>query len=173
MDGPSLTPTSYLVLGLVSVLGDCTSYDMKRAVSQSIGYFWTFPHSQLYAEPPQLVQLGLLDERQEQSGRRRRVYTLTPAGRAALDAWLREPTTDQTQIRDTGLLKLFFGEGMSGDEIAALAREQEQAHRELLAVYEAIEGTIANPNYAAVVRSGVLHERMFAEFWGEVAATRR
>ena len=172
MSNPQLTTVSYLVLGLVRD-GATTSYDMKQRVAKSVGYFWNFPHSQLYAEPPQLVQLGLLDERQEQSGRRRRVYTLTPAGRAALDGWLREPTTDQTQIRDTGLLKLFFGEGMSGDEIAALAREQEQAHRELLAVYEAIEGTIANPNYAAVVRSGVLHERMFAEFWGEVAATRR
>ena len=48
---PSLTPTSYLVLGLVARQGECTSYDMKRTVSGSIGYFWTFPHSQLYAEP--------------------------------------------------------------------------------------------------------------------------
>ena len=55
---PSLTPTSYVVLGLVGAFGPCTSYDMKRFVSVSIGYFWPFPHSQLYAEPARLAQLG-------------------------------------------------------------------------------------------------------------------
>jgi PadR family transcriptional regulator, regulatory protein AphA len=172
MSNAQLTTVSYVVLGLVRD-GATTSYDMKQRVAKSVGHFWTFPHSQLYAEPPQLVELGLLAERQEESGRRRRVYTLTAAGRRALDEWLREPTADQTQIRDTGLLKLFFGDGMTPDEIAALAREQEQAHRALLAVYEAIADTVTNPHHAAVVRSGILHEQMFADFWREVATTRR
>ncbi len=171
MSNHLLTPVSYVVLGLVRD-GATTSYDMKQRVAKSVGYFWNFPHSQLYAEPPQLVELGLLAEQQEDGGRRRRVYTITAAGRRALDAWLREPTNDQTQIRDTGLLKLFFGDGMSPDEIAALAREQEQAHRELLAVYEGIAAGITDPNVAAVVRAGILHERIFADFWRDVAATR-
>jgi len=69
---PSLTPTSYLVLGLVARQGQCTSYDMKVLVSNSIGYFWTFPHSQLYAEPARLAGFGLLHEVQETTGRKRR-----------------------------------------------------------------------------------------------------
>jgi len=32
-----------------------------------------------------------------------------------------------------------------------------------------IAGT--NPNHAAVVHAGLLHERTFAEFWREIAAT--
>src|SRR5246127_1194511 len=118
MSSPQLTPVSYVVLGMVAE-GATTSYDMKQKASRSVGYFWNFPHSQLYAEPAHLVELGLLDEVREAEGRRRRVYTLTRAGRAALDHWLREPTSDQSQIRDTGLLKLFFGDGMSSDEVAA------------------------------------------------------
>src|SRR6266576_2403513 len=120
MSSPQLTPVSYVVLGLVAQ-GATTSYDMKQKASRSVGYFWNFPHSQLYAEPAHLVELGLLDEEREAEGRRRRVYSLTPAGRTALADWLREPTSEQPQIRDTGLLKLFFGDGMSADEIAALA----------------------------------------------------
>lgn len=170
MSNPQLTTVSYVVLGLVRD-GATTSYAMKQRVAKSVGHFWTFPHSQLYAEPPQLVELGLLDERQEDGGRRRRVYSLTPAGRRALDVWLREPTTDSTQVRDTGLLKLFFGDGLRSEEIAALAHEQERAHRALLAVYESIQDAVTNPLHAAVVRSGILHERMFADFWREVAAT--
>jgi DNA-binding PadR family transcriptional regulator len=170
MSNPQLTPVSYVVLGLVAQ-GATTSYDMKQKASRSVGYFWNFPHSQLYAEPAHLVELGLLDEVREAEGRRRRVYTLTRAGREALDEWLREPTTDQTQIRDTGLLKLFFGDGMSSAEIAALAREQEEAHRARLTVFETIEDAVANPSHAAVVRAGLLHERTFAEFWREIAST--
>ena len=51
-----LTPTSYLVLGLVRTLQPCTSYDMKLLVNISIGMFWSFQHSQLYAEPARLVE---------------------------------------------------------------------------------------------------------------------
>ena len=60
MSNDKLTPTSYLVLGLIALLGRATSYDLKAMVGRSIGYFWTFPHSQLYAEPDRLVGMGLL-----------------------------------------------------------------------------------------------------------------
>jgi PadR family transcriptional regulator AphA len=170
MSSPQLTPISYVVLGMVAE-GATTSYDMKQKASRSVGYFWNFPHSQLYAEPGHLVELGLLDEEREAEGRRRRVYTLTTAGRKALDDWLREPTSEQPQIRDAGLLKLFFGEGLSADEIAELARAQEEAHRARLAVYETKADTVTNPNHAAVVRAGLLHERTFAEFWREISST--
>jgi PadR family transcriptional regulator AphA len=167
-----LTPVSYVVLGLVAE-GATTSYDMKQMAARSVGYFWNFPHSQLYAEPARLVQLGLLAEEQEAAGRRRRVYTLTPAGRTALDDWLREPTSEQTQIRDTGLLKLFFGEGLSSEEIAELARAQEGAHRARLALYEAKEPEIDHPEHAATLRAGLLFERLFVDFWRELATTPR
>ena len=170
MSNRQLTPISYVVLGLVAD-GATTSYDMKQRASRSVGYFWNFPHSQLYAEPARLTELGLLAEEREAEGRRRRVYTLTPAGRRALDDWLRQPTSEQPQIRDTGLLKLFFGEGLSAGEIAELARAQEQAHEARLAVYETIADSVTNPNHAAVVRAGLLHERTFAEFWRKLAAT--
>lgn len=170
MSDGQLTPVSYVVLGLVAE-GATTPYDMKQKAARSVGYFWNFPHSQLYAEPARLAELGLLAEEREPAGRRRRVYTITPAGREALDAWVREPTSEQPQIRDTGLLKLFFGEGLSPDELSALARAQEAAHRARLAVYESIAEDVPNPNHAAVVRAGLLHERTFADFWREVAAT--
>jgi PadR family transcriptional regulator, regulatory protein AphA len=168
MPGDQLTPVSYVVLGLVAG-GATTSYDMKQMASRSVGYFWNFPHSQLYAEPARLVGLGLLAEEREVEGRRRRVYTLTPAGREALGDWLREPTNEQTQIRDTGLLKLFFGTGMSADELSALARAQEQAHQARLDVYEAKAPEIEDPHRAATLRAGLRFEQLFVDFWRELA----
>ena len=62
-------PVSYLVLGIIALRGPSTSYDLKRFVQLSVGHFWPFPHTQLYAEPARLAEAGLLEETQEESGR--------------------------------------------------------------------------------------------------------
>jgi DNA-binding PadR family transcriptional regulator len=167
------TPVSYLVLGLVAC-GASTSYELKQKVAGSVGYMWSFPHSALYAEPARLVGLGLLDERREDHGRHRRIYTITAAGREALETWLGEPTSEPPQLRDLGLLKLFFANLVGEEDVRALALAQETAHRARLAAYEAIESTRAEPPEDpfpfATLRMGMMVERAFVEFWSSIAA---
>jgi hypothetical protein len=62
----SLTPTSYIVLGLIEMQGEGTPYDLKTWVTQSVGNFWSVPHSAIYAETVRLTGAGLLIERREQ-----------------------------------------------------------------------------------------------------------
>ena len=69
------------MLGLVGHLGEATSYQLKQLVGSTIGGFWPVPHSQLYAEPARLAGLGLLHERREPAGRKKRTYRLTDEGR--------------------------------------------------------------------------------------------
>jgi len=133
-----LGPVSYLVLGITALRGPSTPYDLKRFVQLSIGHFWPFPHTQLYAEPERLAEAGLLEETREEGGRRRRHYTITDAGRERLGEWLEEPVTSPTEIRDLGVLKLFFSELTGIDEIVALALEQAAAHRAKLAIYDGL-----------------------------------
>ena len=98
-----LGPVSYLVLGITALRGPSTPYDLKRFVQLSIGHFWPFPHTQLYAEPARLAEAGLLDETREQDGRRRRHYTITDAGRERLDGVARRAGHDSAnEIRDLG-----------------------------------------------------------------------
>ena len=59
-----LTPTSYIVLGLIEAAGEATPYDLKRMVAVSLGNFWTLQHAQLYTEPERLAAAGHLSERQ-------------------------------------------------------------------------------------------------------------
>jgi DNA-binding PadR family transcriptional regulator len=167
-----LTPTSYLVLGLVGHLGRCTSYQMKQAVARSIGYFWTFPHSQLYAEPARLAAHGLLNEEQEAVGRRRRTYTLTDAGRAALEAWLETSSVEVTEIRDLALLKLFFGSQTVPDAVRGQAEAAVEAHTKRLSEYEAIAAGAAasDPLQRRTLDLGLTYERVAVAFWSEVAA---
>src|SRR5271166_1953004 len=134
-----LTPISYVVLGLVALAGEATPYDLKRRVADSVGYVWSFPHAQLYTEPARLAEAGLLKEQREKGGRNRRHFTITAAGNAALRKWLSQPSerAEARELRDPGLLRLFFAELLSSAEVAELAREQESAHRNALALLEA------------------------------------
>jgi PadR family transcriptional regulator AphA len=131
-----LSPTSYVVLGMIALRGPSTPYDLKRGVRHSVGYFWNFPHAQLYSEPERLAELGLLALSTEDSGRRRKTYSLTTAGRQALRTWLASPTEEHFELRDIAELKLFFNEAGEPEDVVALARDQIRQHEDRIAEYE-------------------------------------
>lgn len=171
-DGPRLTPVSYVVLGLLAQNGPSTPYELKAAVARSIGNFWSFPHTQLYTEPERLAAAGLVRERQEEGGRRRRTFTITAAGRRAVAHWLGEPAPFSRELRDIGLLKLFFGGLVDPGAVQELAAEQEKAHRLKLQDLEALEREgreDGDPHRRAVLRMGLRYERAAARFWAEIA----
>ncbi len=167
-----MTPTSYLVLGFVSRSGPVTSYDMKQLVKAGIGKFWSFPHSQLYAEPERLVDGGFLSSRKEEGGRRRRLYEITPAGRTELEAWLSEPSPEGTELRDLALLKLYFCSLAPSEAVVRVAKSAAQLHADLAtewaAVAEALRAS-ADPCQAATLELGIRYERAAAAFWREIA----
>ena len=173
MSSPSLNPISYVVLGVIASRGSSTSYEMKKLVQTSISFFWTFPHAQLYREPQRLVQLGLLEEEQHEGGRRRRVFTLTDRGRAALDEWLASPGPFNVEIRDLALLKLFFGRLAREQDIVELAAEQLAGHRRQQALYEQVldrySGRGELSHQLAPLRIGVAYEQAYIDFWEEIA----
>ncbi|HSS32813.1 MAG TPA: helix-turn-helix transcriptional regulator [Solirubrobacterales bacterium] len=105
-----LTGTSYAVLALFDQCGgEATSYDLKQALDVSIQNFWPVPHTTAYEEPARLAKAGYLTARQEEGGRRKRVYALTEVGREALREWAAEPTATDPQFRDEAVLKAFAG----------------------------------------------------------------
>lgn len=128
-----LSATSYVVLGLIALRGPSTPYELKRAVEHSVGFFWPFPHAQLYDEPARLTAAELLSVRNEETGRRRKTYTLTAAGKSELHAWLNMPAGETFQVRNIAELKLFFGELIDPDGLQALALEQITMHQSRLA----------------------------------------
>lgn len=173
MESATLNPSSYIVLGMVAAYGPATSYEIKGWADGSVGYFWPFSRAQLYAEPRRLAGAGLLEERQEEGGRRRRVYSITDAGREALRAWLGQPTDAPTEIRDLGLLKLYFSQLSSPEDLALLAERQAEAHRRRFEEYERLRGEIAEDERAtftlATLRMGSLYEENALAFWREIA----
>ncbi len=153
-------------------LGAPTSYDLKRAVADTIGGFGSVPHSQLYAEPIRLAGLGLLREEQEPAGRRRRTYTLTEAGRAELDGWIGRPTDEGTELRDLALLKLYFGGQAGPGSVKAVAERAAVVHRQRLASYEALVSdppATADLHQLAILALAARYEEEAVAFWSAVA----
>jgi len=160
---PRLTTTSFIVLGLVEQLQPATPYDIKRVAQLSVVNFWALSHTQLYVECDRLTGVGYLHEEREEHGRRRRLFTLTDEGQAALDDWRDQPVAEQTTISDASLLKLFLG----GDP-EAIALQQLPTHREALEGYETLAGD-AGPAMAdgprRALQAGIDIERAYVRFW--------
>jgi PadR family transcriptional regulator, regulatory protein AphA len=163
-----LTPTSYIVLGLVEATGRATPYEIKQGVAASVGNLWSVPHSQVYAEPARLASGGYLVEEREAEGRRRRSYELTGKGREALARWRSEPTAALPELRDPALLKVFFGA-----DPAAVARAQLPAHEAKLREYEALRAALGDDpggrGPALTLEAGIAHERVWIEYWRGLA----
>ncbi|MFF2149245.1 PadR family transcriptional regulator [Kitasatospora sp. NPDC058190] len=169
-----LTPSQYVILGLIARHGAMTPYELKARIEESVAHYWPIPHAQLYRDPPRLAELGLLLEEAEEHGRRRRVFHLTEAGREALGRWLADPTTAPPETRNPSLLKLTFADLASPVEIEALALTQAARHhgwrdeyRGLLAALDPSEP--GNAARARLIRLGIQHEQGYIDFWEGLA----
>jgi PadR family transcriptional regulator, regulatory protein AphA len=164
---PHLTASSAVVLGLLATGGPQTTYEMMGYIKISIGYFWPFPMSQMYAESKRLEAAGLIVGDQEAAGRRRRKYSITGSGATALSTWLRTPVDRATEIRDIGLLKLFFVDADPSVSSKELAAEQIADHESRLAEYRAIATTFdgSRPMAERTIELGIAFEQVAIDFW--------
>src|ERR1700722_10871439 len=105
-----LTPTGRVILGMLS-LGRRTGYDIKQFVDKTTRHFWAASYGQIYPELKRLEDRGLIRGNPDPSGgRARTVYDLTDAGYAALRGWLDSDEAAAPELRDEGMLKLFFSD---------------------------------------------------------------
>jgi PadR family transcriptional regulator, regulatory protein AphA len=169
-----LTPTSYIVLGLLTQVDEATPYDLKALVAAGVGNLWSLQHTQLYAEPERLTKAGYLTERREKTGRRRKLYSITAAGREALAGWLSAgPVEALPELRDLNLLKIFFGA-----DPRAIAESQALAHRDKLREYTDLERALTaaagqdhdqgdgqDDGQLTALRAGIGHEREWIRYW--------
>lgn len=161
-----LPTAAHVVLGLVEQLGEATPYDLKTVAAGTTNFLFQLPHTQIYTQCEKLVAAGLLDERRETEGRRRRVLTITEAGSTAMQEWRDDPTVVPVEARDLALLKIFMGA-----EPAVIGPEQVTAHRAQLARYRemaASGGEEMPEGMRAALDFGTRYEETLVEFWSEL-----
>ncbi|HXJ66258.1 MAG TPA: PadR family transcriptional regulator [Actinomycetota bacterium] len=116
-----MTTTSYGVLSVLAI-GEHSTYELTRQMRRSLHYLWPRAESNVYAEPRRLVEAGLAEAREERTGERRRtVYSITDAGKAALARWLASPSSRQ-RYESEAVLKVFFAENGTRDDLLASIR---------------------------------------------------
>src|SRR4029079_89518 len=98
-----------------------TAHELVQQVDRSLRRMWPRAQSKLYEEPKKLVAHGYAKATDDPVGRRRRTrYTITPKGRRALEAWLKEPG-DGPSLEFEQLVKIHFADsGSKADVIANL-----------------------------------------------------
>lgn len=171
-----LTPTSYAVLGYLSIT-PMSGYDLTAAVRKSIDQFWQISKSQIYKELPLLEADGFVTATDVAQDRYpdKRIYVITADGETALDNWLTSSALPRSVCRIPELLKLFFGHRMDSESISTMLIASRLEHTESIARFETlIEQLEAVPSaqyVLATARYGLLDAQMVVTWIDETLNT--
>ncbi len=160
-----LSSTAYVILGMVR-REPRSGYEIKAAVDGSTRFFWAASYGQIYPELKRLAEAGLVEPSDASTGdRKRTVYAITADGEAELKDWLRQPP-ETTEMREEGLLKLFFSGALKPAEAVETLRSMRRhaarpgraAARDASGSKEAID----DPYPPMVLRMGIEFNEWFA-----------
>ncbi|WP_028477870.1 PadR family transcriptional regulator [Nocardia sp. CNY236] len=155
-----------------------SGYELARRFDQSIGYFWSATHQQIYRTLKRMEASGWVNRTVvAQAGRPdKKVYSVSPAGRTELARWIAEPS-DPTLPRNELAVKI---RGAAHGDVAGLHTEvtrHRDQHAQRLELYLRIEkrdfpappqltGTALHQYL--VLRAGIRAESGFVEWCDEV-----
>ncbi|HEY5942849.1 MAG TPA: PadR family transcriptional regulator [Solirubrobacterales bacterium] len=161
-----LSPTAYVILGFVRS-EPRSGYEIKALVDESTRFFWAASYGQIYPELKRLSEAGLIvGSDSPTGGRKRTVYEITADGTDELRAWLRQ-APETFEMRDEGLLKLFFADALPHEEAIEILRSM-RARR--LAVHEQLEaiektkGEVDDPFPMIVLQGGLEFTQWFGDW---------
>lgn len=163
----------YAFLGML-LLAPMSAYEIKKAMQGSISHFYSAAHSQVYQQAARLVRDGYVREKETPGGRRKRLLSLTPKGKRAVQEWLRDPEAED-QLYSELLVKIFFAayaNDPGGVREMLLRRREESAS--ILAEYEqfihVLEASKENPYPAMTMAAGIHFYRSELEWIDETLA---
>jgi PadR family transcriptional regulator AphA len=162
-----LSPTAYVILGMVS-REPRSGYEIKAAVDNTTRFFWAASYGQIYPELKRLSEAGLVEGVDASQGDRKRTrYAITADGKAELKDWLRKPP-EAAEMREEGLLKLFFSGVLKPAEAVETLRAMRKRRLELSEQLRTMEPqkmeNVEDPFSLMVLRAGIEFNEWFAEW---------
>ncbi len=170
---PDLPTTAWAVLGMLSHAEELSGYDLKKWADWSLQFFyWSPSFSQIYAELKRLEKHGYATSRtvvQEDGVRGKRMYAITPEGRAAAASWVNHAPVEAPVLKHSVMLRAWLGNLAEPDRLREILTEHIRYAEKMRKRAEAdARGAEANPDWAypeLVLRWCVRHyeaERDFA-----------
>jgi len=138
-----VNPTEFAILGLLAEEAR-SGYDIKQVVEERLSHFWSESFGHLYPMLRRLHEGGLVGKEVErQEGRPdRKVYSITDAGRAALEAWFAEPPSP-SRPRNEVLLRIFLGRHARPEHLIRDIRAQREGFAATLAQLRGVKALLA------------------------------
>jgi len=141
--GQDLPVTSFALLGLFTFGEDdrpqkLTGYELKQMADATLRFYWVSPAmSQVYKELGRLADHGLVSPSDDERGT---TYSITSAGRSALEAWMRETEPGFSVLKHPVALRLLLGHVVDPvSTVAMLRKHLEALDREREALIEVRE----------------------------------
>jgi DNA-binding PadR family transcriptional regulator len=120
--------------------GSRTGYDIKQKIELSTRFFWGASYGQIYPELKRLAVAGLVEaEHDPRGGLKRTAYRLTAAGERALHDWLTDEDAQLFEMRDEALLKVFFGDLLTPEELLPTVRARREWCERTLELFHGID----------------------------------
>jgi PadR family transcriptional regulator, regulatory protein AphA len=185
-----LTPTSFAILGLLSIR-PFTSYELAQQMERTVSWFWPRAASLVYEEPKKLAAAGLATSQLSFTGdRRSTTYQITSAGRKALADWLDTPAAGM-RMQFEAMIKVAFADAGDINQLRTAIRDiRSDAEARLTELRDrstqyastggpfpgrlpvvAITGKLLMGQYEAVVRWAQWAEDAIGEWGGVTPAT--
>jgi DNA-binding PadR family transcriptional regulator len=170
---PQLSPSAYVVLGMI-LLGRRSGYEIKQTVEMSIRFFWTISPAQIYPSLQMLEHGGLIRGKNDPRGRLpRKSFTVTRAGKSAFEQWLLAAEELPFELRDVGLLKLFFADLAGADQavklLETIGNRSEARIVQLQVIRRAADSIATDEGYSfplATLRLGIAYHKAIVEECG-------
>jgi DNA-binding PadR family transcriptional regulator len=106
---PPRMDVKFPILGFL-MEAEATGYDLKQRFQDPVGFFYRVSDGSIYPALKKLALEGLVKLRTERRGRRaRKIYAITPRGRAHFMRMLREPA-QPVFVFDESQVKIYFAD---------------------------------------------------------------
>jgi DNA-binding PadR family transcriptional regulator len=122
----ALPLTAWAVLGVLSFPGERSGYEIKSWADRSLRFFyWSPALSQVYRELRRLEEIGYVTASlaPQDELRNKRLYRITPAGRAALTAWASRTPESPPVIKHGVLLRVWLGHLLGPDDLRSVLED--------------------------------------------------
>ena len=163
-----LPKVAYLILGMLSA-GHDSGYAITRTANRSTRFFWAASDGQVYPQLRKLAEAGLIEGSEEATGARNRTsYRLTPSGRRALEEWLTSEEIPSYELRDEGLLRLFFADELSVAQLRAQVDLIGQRHEHVAWRLREIEPRVGRPASLLTLRLGLALQNWVADWYAQL-----
>jgi DNA-binding PadR family transcriptional regulator len=128
----------HALLGILTVK-PMTGYELKQFFDSTVQHFWNAELSQIYPTLKHLEEQGWVEKRVEvqESRPNKKIYEITDDGKEEYTRWALHPLPP-ADLRDPFLIRVFFGDNLSVEDMLVLLRHQMEEQQKVLAFNEAV-----------------------------------